>query len=409
MKATGLLWIGPLYDRGGYGNVARNFILGLYALGYPVRTFNHGPMHAEIPADLFALMKKLETADIGDFPVVCIHALPDCVELFSIKGAAMVANCTIFETDRVPSVWPEFLNLYDEIWVPSQFNVETFSSSGVEKRLLVKVPYGMDTHFFSPEHRKAGSKRFPGFTFLYCFAFGWRKGFDLLLQAYREEFTAADDVTLVLKVYASTEEQKTKMRALMTDEFTRGFKGNPAMLPRLEILDHAVSQEELRDLYSACDVYISTDRANGWGMPCMECMSMGIPSATIDWSGSTEFMLDDNSILIPPESELEPVDQRLQDSDPRLYEGHKWRKVKVKSVRSAMRRAFEMDPAELDELGMRGCAHIQTEFSLTAAAEKLVKHIESLDFPDSKRSGFRLRTRNRVERKLRKIFGAKPL
>lgn len=40
---------------------------------------------------------------------------------------------TTFETDRIPEHWVEPCNQMDEICVPSQFNIETFSKSGLIK------------------------------------------------------------------------------------------------------------------------------------------------------------------------------------------------------------------------------------------------------------------------------------
>src|SRR6185295_13330498 len=109
------------------------------------------------------------------------------------------------------------------------------------------------------------------FRFLYCFAFGWRKGFDLLLRAYREEFTAADAVVLTLKVFPSrgetAEEMRSTLRCILEEDPARPRE----TLPALEILDTPIAAAELLDVYASADLYVSTDRANGWGMPCFEC------------------------------------------------------------------------------------------------------------------------------------------
>ena len=44
--ATGIVWIGPVFDRGGYGNVSRNYLQGLVKKDLPVRVINVGPKHA---------------------------------------------------------------------------------------------------------------------------------------------------------------------------------------------------------------------------------------------------------------------------------------------------------------------------------------------------------------------------
>ena len=39
------------------------------------------------------------------------------------------------------------------------------------------------------------------FCFVYCFGYDWRKGFDVLLAAYLQEFDAGEPVALLLKVF----------------------------------------------------------------------------------------------------------------------------------------------------------------------------------------------------------------
>src|SRR5947209_18860386 len=89
----------------------------------------------------------------------------------------------------------------DELWVPSRFKLETFTTSSVQPEKITLVPIGVDTSFFKPRKEKLPIEGKRKFTFLYTFAFNWRKGFDLLLEAYFKEFTAKDHVSLILKVY----------------------------------------------------------------------------------------------------------------------------------------------------------------------------------------------------------------
>ena len=40
----------------------------------------------------------------------------------------------------------------DEIWVPTQFNKETFIRSGVTASKIVVIPEAVDTNFFDPDN-----------------------------------------------------------------------------------------------------------------------------------------------------------------------------------------------------------------------------------------------------------------
>ena len=110
----------------------------------------------------------------------------------------------MFETDRIPAGWVRLCNAMDEVWVPSQFNVETFASSGVHRDRVVVVPEAIVIADYDDGGR---GLEIPGpqrFTFLSLFDWSWRKGWDVLLRAFCSEFRRDhDDVRLVLKVHSS--------------------------------------------------------------------------------------------------------------------------------------------------------------------------------------------------------------
>ena len=73
-------------------------------------------------------------------------------------------------------------------------------------------------------------------------------------------------------------------------------------------------------------------------MPCFEAMALGVLSATVDFSGSTEFMKRSNSLLIKP-IKLVKVDALSAMKNP-IYSGHRWAEVKLSLVKRIMRMAI---------------------------------------------------------------------
>src|SRR5689334_7404176 len=202
----GISWIGPVGSRGGYGNVARNYVRGLVEAGVTVSVHSTMGIDPDIGERDGQLLAGLAQGILPDADTVVVHSHPgDFGTLVpSVRSAstAPVAVCTIGETDRIPDDWAEGCNLADEIWLPTTFNLLTFARSGVDVAKMRLVPYGMDPEGLEPDGPvDANVAPEDHFVFLYTFAFDWRKGFDLLLEAYMTEFTRDDKVTLVLKVY----------------------------------------------------------------------------------------------------------------------------------------------------------------------------------------------------------------
>lgn len=364
-----LVWIGPVRHIGGYGEVARNYLRGLIEIGAPVVAVDgHGqkgdPEDLGLPDVQVTLDGPVQSAG-----ATCVyHASPDdlprLLSLHPMDGAARRVACTIAETDRLPKSWVQNLAPFDEVWVPTTFQKETFTVSGVPRERIVIVPYGVDTSFYSPTARPANER----FRFLYVFALDWRKGFDLLLESYLSEFSREEPVDLVLKVLApnpgpANRGELVRSIADRVDLFSPN-------LPRVEVIDEHMSRRDLLDLVRSADLYVSTDRANGWGMPCHEAMAAGTPTATIDWSGSTEFMHEGNALLIPP-GPLEPIDPRLSAARPD-YADQRWPYVDAGSVRSVLRTAFE-NRDRLRELADAARDEVLRERDLAAAARAIVQ------------------------------------
>jgi glycosyltransferase involved in cell wall biosynthesis len=260
----------------------------------------------------------------------------------------------------------------DEVWVPSEFNRETFSRSGVKREKLRVVPYSVDIQYFQPITERYSIPRLKKFSFLYVSFWDWRKGFDLLLEAYLQEFTDRDDVSLLIRTNdpdPKAPKSAQELRQILLSSIDPSVALTRKNLPHFEILTEPLSQDDLRRLYNTCDLYISTDRANGWGMPCMEVMAMGKPAATINWSGSTQFMNGTNSLLIEPTGRLISIDPRLAGARP-LYAGHQWAEVSVSEVRRVMRFAFE-NPESLQHIASQGMRDVRAHYSLAVGATRI--------------------------------------
>jgi hypothetical protein len=104
---------------------------------------------------------------------------------------------TMFETDRLPDGWASRLNALDEIWVPARFHVDIFLEGGVRPEKLHIVPEAVDTVLFDPSAASPLDimvEEDDSFKFLSVFKWEARKGWDVLLRAYFEEFTPTDKV-----------------------------------------------------------------------------------------------------------------------------------------------------------------------------------------------------------------------
>ena len=208
MKQTtahrGLIWFAPWQNPSGYCSEALAFALGLgnkrpleliEIARFRSPEFVAGLSHATRRM----LQEKLRNNASIAGKIVVQH-LPGS-GFAPASQAAWSVGRTMFETDRLPADWAAKCNQLDEIWVPSRFNVETFSASGVQRDKLRVVPGAVDENLFNPAaHKPLPLPNSRGCNFLAMFEWSARKGWDVLIGSYLREFSAEDEVCLYLRV-----------------------------------------------------------------------------------------------------------------------------------------------------------------------------------------------------------------
>ena len=117
-------------------------------------------------------------------------------------GPLYVVGRSMFETDGIPGDWAEKCNEWvDEVWLPSEFNRQTFAAHGVDEARLQLMPQPLDLKLFDADAvTPAVLPHRPRFAFLSVFKWEKRKGWDALFAAFLREFTASEDVALFLRV-----------------------------------------------------------------------------------------------------------------------------------------------------------------------------------------------------------------
>lgn len=325
-----LRWHASLHNASGYADESRNFLFGILEqcpYDVHVEAIDAHMGQGVLTDSEFHSLKTLAAKPAAHADIDFQHITP---EDFQYPRAPISIARTMFETDGIPPGWAERCNLFTEIWVPTEFNRETFARSGVVREKIRIVPGCIDLSKYDrtalPRMRL---KDAPGFRFLSIFDFQPRKGWDVLLDAYLTEFSLRDDVTLVLKVTGFHARQITPAEEIRRFIAKRGYRD----LPRFIVIDGKLPERELLSLYASCDAFVLPSRGEGWGRPYMEAMALGLPTIATRWSAHLAFMNDRNSFLVDVEG-LEPC-ERTWDNP--LYRGQQWAVPSISSLRARMR------------------------------------------------------------------------
>ena len=313
--ALPLVWTGSLFDPYGYADEARTYLIALDRAGRPAaaRDIRFTNDRVRLPsAHQEAVDAALGRTPGGAFALVH-HRIPGPGQPLHAEGPDIAR--TMFETDSVPRAWLPRLLECDEVWVPCEFNLETFQRGGMPADRLRVLPETIDFDLFDRERTEplvAQDAR--GFTFLTNFDFTDRKGWDVLLDAWCDAFAADDGVRLVLKCLG-LHVPEAEIRARI-DAHLDGRPAAPIVLDT-----RFLPTADMPRLYAGADAFVLASRGEGWGRPWMEAMAMGLPTIGSRWSGTTMFMDDANSWLV--DGEVIDVAESAQSHTP-FYRGHRW-------------------------------------------------------------------------------------
>jgi glycosyltransferase involved in cell wall biosynthesis len=132
--------------------------------------------------------------------------------------------------------------------VPTRFNYETFAAAGVNRSKLVVIPEPVDTDYFDPDRVESLYQNDHSvFRFLSIFKWEKRKNYDLLLNAFFDEFDATDNVTL----YIVTQPYHGELKAA---EYVKMVASNfNKTVPKVHVIHHHIPSTMLPSLYKSMD------------------------------------------------------------------------------------------------------------------------------------------------------------
>lgn len=337
-------WGGPMFDYGGYARMNRTFIIGLFRRGALIRT---RPLESitNVNAATEDFLRKLSVAKIPDkCPRVYGQTIPDVMA----HGGRKILYTMMETSNGIHPELAERYNLADEIWVPCTWNVETFRASGVIPEIRV-MPLGVDTKMFSPDVEpldfKFGTR---SFRFLSVFGWSFRKGYDVLIQAFLEEFSSKDDVSLVISSRFVGDKDKKKrifsdfshIRAMVSKEDHE--------LPHVALHCEYTPDKDMPKLYRSGHCFVLPSRGEGFGLPYCEAGACGIPVIASDHGGQRDFLDDEVAYLVPPDGyyTCRPEDQtyRAMSWISHFYENQDfphYGRTAIETLKAHMRDVYE--------------------------------------------------------------------
>jgi glycosyltransferase involved in cell wall biosynthesis/predicted Zn-dependent protease len=274
-----------------------------------------------------------------------------------------------WEFGALPREWVEPLKMVDEVWVPSRFVREAFVKSGVPPERVVVIPNGVSQEWIEYPRSEFPLQSTKRFRFLFIGGTLERKGIDLLLKAYGQVFSAADDVCLVVKDMGVNSFYRGQTAEAKIEEFRR----RPGA-PEIEYLGRDLDVAEMIGLYDSCQCLAHPFRGEGFGLPILEAMARGLPVIVTGYGPTLDYCTSHTAYLLPatPRNFSDNrVGETQTDGRPFLVEvDQDWLRWRLKFV--------YQNPQAARELGERARQEVRRRWTWDHAVERIHRRLERL-------------------------------
>jgi hypothetical protein len=216
-------------------------------------------------------------------------------------GSGVHIGYPIFELTEFSEIEQEEVEAMDYIFVCSQWAKQIVVdqcalSSGIHDSTVIVVPCGVDRDIFN---ENVGGPDPNWTTFLNIGKWEYRKGHDILAEAFGKAFKPRDKVRLwMMNHNPFLSEEQTK-------EWERMYKNSP-MGDHISFLPRVRTHYEVAQVMAEADCGVFPSRAEGWNLELLEMMSMGKQVIATNYSAHTEFCNPGTTNLIEID-ELEPA------------------------------------------------------------------------------------------------------
>lgn len=194
-----------------------------------------------------------------------------------------------WELPEFPDRWVQAFAYVDEVWSPSRFCA---SSIGAKSPVpVLAMPHAIRFSASPDASRSRFGLPDGRFLFLTMYdmnSFQDRKNPEGAIQAFMTAFAGDSSVGLVVKT------QNTSFRP---GEYAR-LKAAAEKAPGIYLIDRTLTRQDIYDLESLVDCFVSLHRSEGFGLGLAECMYLGKPVVGTAWSGNMDFMNHRNSCLV---------------------------------------------------------------------------------------------------------------
>lgn len=282
-----------------------------------------------------------------------------------INGPEYKIGAWPWELPHWPTAFSRVRNFVDEIWAQSEYVKSCFLKEG--NTPVYKMP--MAVTIPNPTANVRERIGYSNETFLFYLMFdgnSWlsRKNPLAGVLAFQKAFDNGKydtDIGLVIKA----------MNVNRSDSVWQKIEAIAESDPRIKIVTERMSRQDVINLMSSCNCYISLHRSEGFGRVIAEAMLLGQPVVATNFSGNVDFCTPDTSFLV--NGELIP----LNPGDYIFSEGQYWCDPDIDEAASKLLNIYE-DPLHRSKVSLAGKQLIEKNYSMEAVSRAYAERLQQI-------------------------------
>jgi glycosyltransferase involved in cell wall biosynthesis len=349
-----ILWGGNVFNPTGIATAGREMVKALKKAGVEVQVTDPWHDTYDFNEGLSDLNKPINVKDADtiffDYPN-------------NWKNAhGKIFGGFVHEGTRLFDGWIDALNTAEAVWCPSNAVKNLFKWNGVTKPIYV-IPHGV-SELYKPSDKPEASEEY---LFLSVNSWGGkagdRKGTDLLIRAFDEEFKD-EKVKLLLKVSTFWGKKQDIGKAIHD---LLGHTNENIMFN-----DKYEKEEDLVKYYQNADCFVMPTRAEGFGMTGLNALACGLPLIITkdNNSGQMDYCKGNPAVLFIKTD-------GMTQADPTFYvEGNMQPIPSLADLRKQMRYAFEH--TDLKQIARDNAKNVSEQWSWDNSAKKIIEMIKEI-------------------------------
>ena len=348
-----IIWRGSIFNPTGIATAFREVVKALVKKDVKIQAadiwhsgfeFNKGLEFLNNPIDA----KDTDFTIFADYP----HLWRD--------GYGKIVAYFLHEGTKLHDGWTQLLNTVDLILVPSQATKNLFRINGVQPQIEI-VPFGTNPELYFPIEKPKTDE----YDFLFVNSWtgneGDRKGTDLLIRAFDEEFKD-EKVKLILKISTFWKREPVEFYINAINKLL-GHKNDNILINA-----NYLPEKELAEHYQHADCFVMPTRGESFGLTCINAMASGLPVIITkdNNSGYMDYCRGKDSILWIDSNKMEQADRKF------FAEGNLQPVPDLESLKKQMRYAYEHRD-ELKEKALKNSKEIREKWNWSKSADKFIE------------------------------------